>query len=152
MIRQTSREEVVYNLKMQGNPSGAIRVGDYKLSFSRRFKKDDWYNCSRHEDFVENSKNSMEYREKTSTKMSIFEEEDLDPYDDNDDDGWGGDGDEDDYEDEDGENYIDVDSLTTEHQGAVRKFDRWAEVCIFVPRYKNSYVAFLILFSRISNS
>ena len=39
---KSDRSEMVYNLKMSP-PSGAIRVGSYKLMFARNFTKDNWY-------------------------------------------------------------------------------------------------------------
>ena len=39
---KSNRSEMVYNLKMSP-PSGAIRVGSYKLMFARNFTKDNWY-------------------------------------------------------------------------------------------------------------
>jgi hypothetical protein len=36
------REEMVYNLKL-GPVSGALRSGDYKLLFGKRFQKQGWY-------------------------------------------------------------------------------------------------------------
>jgi len=40
----SSRKEMVYNLKMVPSPQGAIRVGPYKLMFANKFNKDGWYN------------------------------------------------------------------------------------------------------------
>ena len=39
---KSERSDLVYNLKM-APPSGAIRVGSYKLMFARNFTKDNWY-------------------------------------------------------------------------------------------------------------
>jgi hypothetical protein len=36
------REEMVYNLKL-GPASGALRLGDYKILFGKRFQKQGWY-------------------------------------------------------------------------------------------------------------
>ena len=56
---QDVRKEMVYNLKM-GPVSGAIRVGDFKLLFGKKFNKQGWYDvdntalqCSR---FLKNKK------------------------------------------------------------------------------------------------
>ena len=45
-LSHSNRTEIVYNLKILP-VSGAIRVGDYKLMFARKFNKDGWYNIDK---------------------------------------------------------------------------------------------------------
>merc|ERR1719474_131489 len=40
-LGEEARQEMVYNLK--AGPTGAIRVGDYKLLFGKKFNKQGWY-------------------------------------------------------------------------------------------------------------
>ena len=108
--RKTSRTEMVYNLKLQSNPSGAVRVADYKLLFSHNFKKDHWYNCSRHSQTGDDNAGHLP----------------LDYYDDDDDEDDDEEDEEDGDDDDDEEaNYINVESKMEEHHDVVRKFDRW---------------------------
>jgi len=86
-----------------------VRLGDYKLIFSNKFKKDAWYNCSRHSGNTNINNSSMEEMD-----YHDYDDEDL-----NDDD----DEDEDD-EDDDEVNYIHLDSDLKKHHNAVKKFDR----------------------------
>ena len=46
-LTHSKRLETVYNLKIIP-VSGAIRIGDYKLMFARKFNKDGWYNIDDH--------------------------------------------------------------------------------------------------------
>jgi hypothetical protein len=91
-------------------------MGDYKLLFSHKFKKDAWYNCSRHAENTNMNYASME-------QMEFHDNDDLDDdedYDEEDDE----DEDTDEDLDDDDANYIHVDSDLKKHD-AVRKFDRY---------------------------
>jgi hypothetical protein len=100
-----------------------VRMGDYKLLFSHTFKKDAWYNCSRHTENTNTNYTSME-------QMEFHDNDDMDDdedYDEEDDEDT--DEDLDDEEDDDDANYVHVDSDLKKHD-AVRKFDRYGEfVC-----------------------
>jgi hypothetical protein len=100
-----------------------VRMGDYKLLFSHKFKKDAWYNCSRHTENTNTNYSSM-------AQMEFYDNDDLDDdedYDEEDDDDEDTDDDlDDEMEDDDDENYIHVDSDLKKHD-AVRKFDRYGE-------------------------
>ena len=45
-LSESNRKEIVYNLKILP-VTGAIRVGDFKLMFARKFNKDGWYNIDK---------------------------------------------------------------------------------------------------------
>ena len=45
-LSESNRTEIVYNLKILP-VTGAIRVGDFKLMFARKFNKDGWYNIDK---------------------------------------------------------------------------------------------------------
>jgi len=64
----TNRTELVYNLKMIP-PQGAVRVGQYKLMFARKFNKDGWYDIDRVKlDAVHHKKKMIK---KTDNKVSL---------------------------------------------------------------------------------